>query len=34
LLFVGFVERHGNVRIISAHRATLTETQAHEKYLR
>lgn len=33
LLFVSFVERHGDVRIISARRATLTEARAHEKYL-
>ena len=34
LLFISFVERHGNVRIISARRATTTEARAHEKYLK
>lgn len=34
LLYVSFVERHGNVRIISARRATAREASAHEKYLK
>ena len=34
LLFICFVERHGNVRIISARRATTTEARTHEKYLK
>lgn len=34
LLFVSFVERQDNVRIISARRATTTEARAHEKYLK
>jgi uncharacterized DUF497 family protein len=34
LLYVSFVERHGNVRIISARRATARETSSHEKYLK
>lgn len=34
LLLISFVERHGNVRIISARRATTTEARAHEKYLK
>jgi uncharacterized DUF497 family protein len=34
LLFVSFVERNGNIRIISARCATTTETRAHEKYLK
>jgi len=34
LLVVSFVERHGNVRIISARRATTHETNAHENYVK
>jgi uncharacterized DUF497 family protein len=34
LLFVSFVERHGNVRIISARRATTTESRNHEKHIK
>jgi uncharacterized protein len=32
LLFVSFVEKDGNVRIISARRATAHEAKAHEDY--
>jgi uncharacterized DUF497 family protein len=34
LLYVSFVERRGNVRIISVRRATSREASAHEKYLK
>ncbi len=34
LLYVSFVERRGNVRIISARRATAREASTHEKYLK
>ena len=34
LLVVSFVERHGNVRIISARRATTNEAKAHETYVK
>lgn len=34
LLFVSFVERHGNVRIISARRATASEAKTHETHLK
>ena len=34
LLVVSFVERHGNVRIISARRATSNETKVHETHLK
>ena len=34
LLYVSFVERHGNVRIISARRTTAQEASTHEKYLK
>ncbi|HQV47902.1 MAG: BrnT family toxin [Dokdonella sp.] len=34
LLYISFVERHGNVRIISARRATNSEARAHESYLK
>jgi uncharacterized DUF497 family protein len=34
LLYIGFVERHGNVRIISVRRATAREAIAHEKQLK
>jgi len=34
LLVVSFVERHGNVRIISARRATTNEAKAHETYIK
>jgi uncharacterized DUF497 family protein len=34
LLFVSFIERNGNIRIISARRATTTEARTHEKYLK
>ncbi len=34
LLVVSFVERHGNVRIISARRATTNEANAHENYVK
>mgnify|MGYP000411196215 CR=1 FL=1 len=32
LLYISFVERHGNVRIIRARRATMREVLAHEKF--
>ena len=34
LLVVSFVERHGNVRIISARHANTNEAKAHETYLK
>jgi uncharacterized DUF497 family protein len=34
LLYISFVERHGNVRIISARRATAREAIAHEKQIK
>lgn len=34
LLYVSFVERRGNVRIISARRSTAQEASTHEKYLK
>ena len=34
LLYVSFVERRGNVRIISARRATSREASTHEKYFK
>lgn len=34
LLYISFVERHSNVRIISARCATAREAITHEKYLR
>lgn len=34
LLYISFVERHGNVRIISARRATAREALAHDNYLK
>jgi uncharacterized DUF497 family protein len=34
LLYVSFVERRGNVRIISARRATSREASVHEKYFK
>lgn len=34
LLYVSFVERHGNVRIISARCATAREASTHEKHLK
>jgi uncharacterized DUF497 family protein len=34
LLIVSFVERSGNVRIISARRTTAKEAQAHEKHIK
>jgi uncharacterized protein len=34
LLYVSFVERRGNVRIISARRATAREASTHEKHLK
>jgi len=33
-LIVSFVERSGNVRIISARRTTAKEAQAHEKHIK
>ena len=34
LLIISFVERHGNVRIISARRTTAKEAHAHEKHIK
>jgi uncharacterized protein len=34
LLYVSFVERRGNVRIISARRATSREASTYEKYFK
>ena len=34
LLYISFVERHGNVRIISTRRATAREASNHERHLK